>query len=193
MVTKRFFKTSWDSLLFQSLIIAALGLDIYACIVSTHNVMVKNSIGENGIGIFAMIVFYLGIPIIIYLETTFIFGPIKLESTRICTNGDKRVFKEKIQYPASVEYTDIKGVTIIPIRKNSNGGSAQLARPIPYLCVETKKGKKVRFGLHFMSTRTVQKLLVGLHERCLKFNNDTDINVEKLINDFSEARWATKE
>lgn len=140
-----------------------------------------------------MVVFYLGIPLLLYLEATFLLGPIRLETDRISTCGDKRIGREKIQYPASVEYADIAEVAIIPIRKNSRGGHAQLARPIPYLYIKTKRRKNVRFALHFMSAKSVRILLIDLRARCIDVGCDVKVEVDSLMADFSKARWATKE
>ena len=120
-------------------------------------------------------------------------GNIVLEEKRIYCGGDNRPGRDKIQFKTSVEYKDIRKIGIVPLRKRSNGTSKSLMRPIPYLLIETNKGKNVLFGLHFMSSKTVKKMIDDLLKRCGQINNIIEIDSTKLLDDFEKAKFAINE
>lgn len=193
MVTKRFFRLSLDSIFFQAILLAGFGFDVYACVVSTIQVISFWGKGDNGLGVFVMVIFYLGIPMIGYLESTFLVGLIRLEPDGIMNKGDNRIGRDKIQYPAYVRYEEITSVSIVPYQKASNGKYASMVRPVPFLFVVNAKGKTMRFSLHFMSVKTIQRLLEDLQKNLGISGCKAQIDVETLLRDFKEARFATKE
>lgn len=192
MRTKRFFKFSFDSLFFQAVIFAALVGCIYVLTRITGVVFVDMPPDERWKGILFYILFVLSVPTLLYFESTFWVGVIHLEDKRIRSRGDNRLPKEKIQYPASVEYKDIAEISISPLRKNSKGDYLSLSRPLPYLCIRKKNGKWVRFSLHFMSRATVRRLLEDLQNRCASTGIGVSMNLNELLTDFMNARWAIK-
>lgn len=187
-----YFRTSLSSIILQTIVLVALCFDIFACAVSTYALLKIWTREQCVLGILGMTIFYLGIPLILYIESTFLFGNIRLESNRVFNNGDKRFPKEKIQFRASVDYIDITSISIIPLNKNSKGESLFLLRPIPFLCLKTNN-RSMRFSLHFMSSRTVRKLLLELSRRCKAVGNQISINVDSLLKDFLNSRLSITE
>lgn len=192
MKTKYFFKTSFDSLFFQAVIIAAFVGCIYIIIKITKVVFIDMPPSERWKGILIYALFTLSLPMFAYYESTFFIGIVLLDDKRILSRGDNRFKKEKIQYPASVEYKDIIEISILPLKKNSRGEYLRLTRPIPYLCIKTKSGKWKNFSLHFMSRMTVKHLLKELKRRCVSANNMVPMDLDRLMIDFSNSRWSTK-
>lgn len=121
----------------------------------------------------------------------FVLGLIRLDSTRLYNRGN--IGKNKTQYPASVDFIDISSISIEPLRKKSNGAKDNSIRPIAYLCVHTKQDKTVLFALYLMSARTVRKLIVELAKRCEISGNKIEVNIDSLMKDFRDARFAIKE
>lgn len=188
---KRYFRNSFGSLIFQAIIICGLLLDIYASILCTVILSVNGINSDTDVLIFAIFVFYLGIPMLIYTELTFLIGNIILNNQSIYTKGDIKYGRDKIQYQALINYTDIVNIEIVPLRLNSKGKYIYLSRPIPYLVLTNEKGKKSRFGLYLMSKKMVNCLLNDLLEKC-KENNAIQFDVDKLMKDFSLASIAVK-
>ena len=193
MKRMRFCRTSFDSLFFQAVIIAAFAGSIYVLIRIFKVVFFDLPSDERWKGILVYTLFVLSLPMLVYLESTFWKGTIRLEESGIRSHGDNRLPREKIQYPASVEYQEIVDISILPLRKDSRGRYLRLARPIPYLCIRNKAGKCVRFSLHFMSRPTVRRLLEELQNRLGSADNQIPMDLDKLMRDFTNARWATKE
>ena len=77
---KRYFRNSFGSLIFQAIIICGLLLDIYASILCTVILSVNGINSDTDVLIFAIFVFYLGIPMLIYIELTFLIGDIILNN-----------------------------------------------------------------------------------------------------------------
>lgn len=139
---KRYFRASFGSLILQTITICGLLLDIYASILCTI-ILVANGINnDNDVLILAIFVFYLGIPMFIYMELTFLIGDIILNNQSIYTKGDIKYGRDKIQYQALIDYADIVNIEIVPLRLNSKGKYIYLSRPLPYLVLTNKKGKK---------------------------------------------------
>ena len=128
----------------------------------------------------------------IYTLTTFYKGIVCLEKDKIVSYGDNRVGRSKFQYPAFANYTDIKDVRVLALSRKSDGSSALIARPIPYLVISTNK-RDVRFAIYMMRKETVRQLLTDLVNRCNSVNNYLTFDVEQLVEDFSKAVWATEE
>lgn len=95
---KRYFRNSFGSLIFQAIIICGLLLDIYASILCTVILSVNEINSDTDVLIFAIFVFYLGIPMLIYTELTFLIGNIILNNQSIYTKGDIKYGRDKIQY-----------------------------------------------------------------------------------------------
>lgn len=188
---KRYFRNSFGSLIFQAIIICGLLLDIYASILCTVILSINGINSDTDVLIFAIFVFYLGIPMLIYIELTFLIGNIILNNQSIYTKGDIKYGRDKIQYQALINYTDIVNIEIVPLRLNSKGKYIYLSRPLPYLVLTNKKGKKIRFVLCFMSKKMVNCLLNDLLEKC-KENNTIQFDVDKLMKVFSLASIAVK-
>lgn len=139
---KRYFRNSFESLILQIITICGLLLDIYASILCTVILSVNGINSDTDVLIFAIFVFYLGIPMLIYTELTFLIGNIILNNQSIYTKGDIKYGRDKIQYQALINYTDIVNIEIVPLRLNSKGKYIYLSRPLPYLVLTNKKGKK---------------------------------------------------
>lgn len=193
MVKKTYFKASVSSLLLQAVILAGLALDIFFLIFFAIGLTKVKENSDLATGIVLTVIFGLGLFIIGYLESNFLVGNIVLEEKRIYCSGDNRFGRDKIQYKASVEYKDIKKIEIVPLRKRSNGTNKTLMRPIPFLSIETKKGKRVLFGLHFMSSKAVGNMINNLMARCEQVDNKIEADPIKLLEDFKKARLAIEE
>ena len=147
---------------------------------------------DIGINIFLIIVLFLGGLTFIYTLTTFYKGIVCLEKDKIVSYGDNRVGRSKLQYPAFANYTEIKDVRVLALSRKSDGSSALIARPIPYLVISTSK-RDVRFAIYMMRKETVRQLLTDLVDRCNLVNNYLTFDAEQLVKDFSKAVWATEE
>lgn len=189
---KYYYRLSIVYLFLNAFLISCLILDIYFCIDLTKTLITAGSTDNSSALIFATIVLYLAIPFPIYGELVLIIGNIQLNPQGICIRGDLKNSREKLQYPTSVYYSDIADVSIVALQRNSKGQFVAISRPIAYLVIIDKKGKKHRFGLYSMTKRTVRKLLVDLLHMCQE-NNSVNFDVEKLVKDFSVARFAMEE
>ena len=189
---KRYFKTSWDSLLLQAIILLGLGGTVYVLVQSIRMTLPHLAPENRWSGVLLLFILSFGLALLAYLEATFWVGAITLEEKCIRTRGDIRLPNEKIQYKASVDYERILEVSIIPLRRDSKNRNVRASRPFPYLCVTKARGRTL-FALHFMSSATVRSMLTELNKRCLAAGNDIAMDVDKLMSDFSKARWATKE
>lgn len=192
MKKKYYYRLSIVYLFLNAFLVSCLILDIYFCIDLTKALISAGSTDNSGALIFATIVLYLAIPFTIYGELVLIIGNIQLNPQGICIRGDLKNSREKLQYPTSVNYSDIVDVSIVALQRNSKGQFVAISRPIAYLVIIDKKGKKHRFGLYSMTKRTVRNLLVDLLHMCQE-NNSANFDVEKLVKDFSVARFAMEE
>lgn len=191
-MVKKFPRFSLTSIILQIITIAFIILSIYFCFICTRGVIIDAINGKlEGIAIFASIIYFIGIILFINIELTFLIGNIILSDTSISVKGDIRFHKRKIQFPTSINYKDIANIEIVALRKNSNGKQILLSRPIPYLVLTNKKGNKFRFGLHFMSKKTVNLLLITLLDKCTEVGG-IHFDVTKLMSDFLNARLAMK-
>ena len=191
-MVKRFFRFSIDSVILQLITIFFVVGGLYFAVLSTRETVNEIIQGElKPIAIFATVVFYLGSFLFVYVELTFLIGNICLDVEKISVRGDIKYGREKLQYPTSIKYIDIANVEIVALKKNSKGQSALLSRPIPYLVITNKKGKKFRFGLHCMSKKTVKLLLEELLKKC-EIIGEIQYDVDTLYREFLEARLAVK-
>ena len=191
-MVKRFFRFSIDSIILQLITIFFVVGGLYFAVLSTRETVNEIIQGElKPIAIFATVVFYLGSFLFVYVELTFLIGNICLDVEKISVRGDIKYGREKLQYPTSIKYIDIANVEIVALKKNSKGQSALLSRPIPYLVITNKKGKKFRFGLHCMSKKTVKLLLEELLKKC-EIIGEIQYDVDTLYREFLEARLAVK-
>ena len=193
MKAKRYFRTSLDSLFYQVVTLAALSGAAYILILVPG---IDHSAWTSRDWVISVVIYVfvaLSCPVLAYLLSTFWTGSIRLDDKRIRNRGDNRLPREKIQYPASVDYEDIVKIEIAPLRRNSKNGYLRLARPIPYLRIKRQNGETALFALHFMSRGTVRRLLADLQSRLAPLEHGASINVSQLLDDFSRARWATKE
>ena len=190
MVTKTFFRISVSSIIYQAITIVFFGFGIFFSILAINYLISTKDTTKTGFVVFLIVALLSGTFASLYIETTFIIGNIKLEGKQVANYGDRRMKREKIQYPAFAKYEEIRGLTIVSLGTASNGGKANLIRPIPFLVLELKNGKKARFALHFMSSRTVRKLLIELDFRCKSLNNQICLNIEELMKDFAKAKFA---
>lgn len=193
MKKKYYFRLSFGSLFLQSILISAFILVTYYAIYFTYALIIVGSKDDFTAVIIMTIVFYLGIPMIIHGELTFLIGNVQLNSQGICIRSDLKHGNEKLQYPTSINYPDIAEVTVKALKRNSKGQFVPISRPVPYLVILDKKGKKYRFGIYMMTKRAVRRLLVDLLDMCQKSNNDVHFDIEKLVKDFSAARFAVIE
>ena len=191
-MVKRFFRFSIDSVILQLITIFFVVGGLYFAVLSTRETVNEIIQGElKPIAIFATVVFYLGSFLFVYVELTFLIGNICLDVEKISVRGDIKYGREKLQYPTSIKYIDIANVEIVALKKNSKGQSALLSRPIPYLVITNKKGKKFRFGLHCMSKKIVKLLLEELLKKC-EIIGEIQYDVDTLYREFLEARLAVK-
>lgn len=191
-MVRRYFRFSIDSVILQLITIFFVVGGLYFAVLSTRETVNEIIQGElKPIAIFATVVFYLGSFLFVYVELTFLIGNICLDVEKISVRGDIKYGREKLQYPTSIKYIDIANVEIVALKKNSKGQSALLSRPIPYLVITNKKGKKFRFGLHCMSKKTVKLLLEELLKKC-EIIGEIQYDVDTLYREFLEARLAVK-
>lgn len=191
-MVRRYFRFSIDSVILQLITILFVVGGLYFAVLSTRETVNEIIQGElKPIAIFATVVFYLGSFLFVYVELTFLIGNICLDVEKISVRGDIKYGREKLQYPTSIKYIDIANVEIVALKKNSKGQSALLSRPIPYLVITNKKGKKFRFGLHCMSKKTVKLLLEELLKKC-EIIGEIQYDVDTLYREFLEARLAVK-
>lgn len=191
-MVRRYFRFSIDSVILQLITIFFVVGGLYFAVLSTRETVNEIIQGElKPIAIFATVVFYLGSFLFVYVELTFLIGNICLDVEKISVRGDIKYGREKLQYPTSIKYIDIANVEIVALKKNSKGQSALLSRPIPYLVITNKKGKKFRLGLHYMSKKTVKLLLEELLKKC-EIIGEIQYDVDTLYREFLEARLAVK-
>ena len=193
MDKKRYFRTSVSSIILQSITITFCGASFYFFgffLIGMIKLGKENP--DIGINIFLIIVLFLGGLTFIYTLTTFYKGIVCLEKDKIVSYGDNRVGRSKFQYPAFANYTDIKDVRVLALNRKSDGSSALIVRPIPYLVISTDK-RDVRFAIYMMRKETVRQLLTDLVDRCNLVNNYLTFDAEQLVKDFSKAVWATEE
>jgi len=141
--------------------------------------------------IFKIILSYISPFVFAYFVIISYCGNITLNSTSIYVKNDPKKFGsrlclEKIQYRASVKYSDIENIKIVSLRTNSKKKPVHFQ--VPYLVIANKKGKKVLFGLYFMTKRSVNSLLIELIKRVKATNKDFDADINKLVEDFSKVR-----
>ena len=137
-----------------------------------------------------VIIFYIGIPLSIYLMAENFCGVTRMDDTSISNPGDKLVGNYKIQYPASVKYVDVKDVDIEYLVTNSKGEGAPVVRKIPFLTIAKKDHKKTRFCLCSLRSKTVNCLLNDLQKHCHDCGNDIVIPIDELMEKFSK-RFST--
>lgn len=191
-MVKRFFRFSIDSVILQLITIFFVAGGLYFAVLITRETVNEIIQGElKPIAIFATVVFYLGSALFVYVELTFLIGNICLDVKKISVRGDIKYGREKLQYSTSINYVDIVNVEIVPLKKNSKGQSALLPRPIPYLVITNEKGKKFRFGLHFMSKKSVKSVLNELSKKTEEIKG-SQFDSAKLFNDYLNARLAVK-
>ena len=75
---KKYFRNSLASLVYQVIIIMGLILDIYYSYICTMNIINGILCDTLLLTVIVITVFYLGIPILIYLELVFLVGNISL-------------------------------------------------------------------------------------------------------------------
>ena len=191
-MVRRYFRFSIDSVILQIITLLFVFTGLYFAILTTREIINKFIQGDFKTNLlFISIVYYLGSMLFVYVELTFLIGNICLDVEKIWVCGDIRYGREKLQYPTSINYVDIVNVEIVPLKKNSKGQSALLHRPIPYLVITNKKGKKFRFGLHFMSKKSVKSVLNELSKKTKEIKG-FQFDSAKLFNDFLNARLAVK-
>ena len=186
---KTYFKASISSVIFQTLLTIGMVLYVIFFVILLNSVLYSDNVEKMGFAAYLLMsILAIGLLLSLYLELTFLIGNIKTNGKRIYTKGDIRMPREKLQYPESVNFDDISEIHIVALNKRSNGKNAYLTRPIPYLLIKTKSNKTKRFALSFMSKKTVLVLLNDLKEKI-----EIDINIDKLIKDFTEARFSVFE
>lgn len=193
MKKKYYYRLSPVYLFFHVFLIFVLIVAVYNAITLTHALLTVVTDDDPTVIIIVTIIFYLGIPMTIHGELTLLIGNVQLNSQGICIRSDLKHGNEKLQYPTSINYPDIAEVTVKALKRNSKGQFVPISRPVPYLVILDKKGKKYRFGLYSMTKRAVRRLLVDLLDMCQKSNNDVHFDIEKLVKDFSAARFAVIE
>lgn len=189
---RRFFRFSIDSVILQIITLLFIFAGFYFAVLTTREIISEFSQGKiKTILLFISIVFYIGSILFVYVELTFLIGNICLDVEKIFVRGDIKIGREKLQYPTYVNYIDIANVEIVALKKNSKGLSASLLRPIPYLVITSKKEKKYRFGLYFMSKKSVKNLLNELSKKTEEIQ-DFRFDSAKLFKDYLNARLAVK-
>lgn len=182
MKRKIYFKTSAFSLIIQAIIVIFLLLDIFLAIFFTFGVLTFNFKFdfEKQVATVFVVIFYISIIPLTYLELTFLLGNIILGKNKIYTHGDFKLGVFKTQHHAEMKYDDIKKVAVMALRRDSRGKYKQTLKPLPYILVESKNGRQVLFSLRYMSVKTVKKLLDELSNRC----SGPAINVHQLVKEF---------
>lgn len=192
MVVKRYYRLSWEYILMLILALGMVGWNVLGCVLAwVHKFYITRCI------VF-MIILHVGLVLFGYylcdiVVSMFYSGTIRLEQTRICCSKEMKRLDEIVQYPATAEYADIKEISILPLSRNSNGKKMNLSRPLAYLCIKTSKRKIARFNLYGMRRKSVRNLLEELKRRCEESGNSITIDVDKMVNDYAEARWSVSE
>ena len=182
MRRKCYFKTSKSSLIAQAIIVTSLLLDIFLSVLFTFGALTFNFKYdfEKQVATVFVVIFYIGIIPLTYLELTFLLGNIYLGKNKIFTRGDFKLGICKTQYHSEMKYEEIKKVAVLALRRDSRGKYKQTSKPLPYMFLESKNGRQVLFSLRFMSVRTVNHLLDELSNRC----SGPAINVNQLVKEF---------
>lgn len=194
MVVKRYYRLSWEFILMLILSLGMFGFDAFGCVAAwVHKFYIA---GVRGIVV--MIVLHVGLALFgcslcDTIASMFYFGTIRLEQTQIYCSKEKNKLEEIVQHPTSAEYADIKEMYILPLNRDSNGKKKNFSRPLPYLCIKTSKRKITRFMLYGMRRKSVRNLLEELRRRCEESGNSITIDVDKMVNDYAEARWSVSE
>ena len=89
-----------------------------------------------------------------------------------------------------MKYENIVKIDIELLKRNSKGNYIALTRPLPFLVLSSNKGRKAYFGLHFMSKKTVYRLLIDLVEKC--DNKEVLFDIDNMMKTFNESKFSTK-
>lgn len=180
-MVKRYFRFSIASIFVQLFSLFLIAACIYYSFMGTREIINELTQGTYEVDVLIVtIIFYLGIPLCIYLELTFLIGNICLKINSICICGDIKIGSDKIQYPAEINYVDIEDIEIDYLWSDSRGKAALLSRPVPYLILTNKKGKIFLFGLYLMSRRTVKAMLNDLLKKCIEVDG-IQFDIDKLM------------
>lgn len=114
---------------------------------------------------------------------------IKIFEQAIYTKGEFRLFKsDRIQYKIQINYTDIEDIKIISSTRNSKNQVLHInliASPISkFLEFKIKSGKLKRVWINFFTKIQVERLLKTLIDRIKSVNPETQLSVEKIMEDW---------
>lgn len=188
-----FLRLSFMSILEQLFFIFLLIMTIkYGVVSSTIKLISECKDGNfDGHLILKTIIYYSGMLLFAYYLIIFYIGNITLNSTCIYVKNDLHTYgyrrKERLQYNASIKYSNIKSIEIISLRTDSRKKKVLVSGKIPYLVIENKNGRHVYFGLHRMTKRCVKSLLIELIKRIKETNKDFKADINKLLDDFSKS------
>ena len=114
---------------------------------------------------------------------------IKIFEQVIYTKGEFRLFKsDRIQYKTEINYIDIEDIKIISSNHDSRNQVLHInlfASPISkFLEFKIKSGKLKRVWINFFTKKQVEKLLKTLIDRIKSVNLETQLSVEKIMEDW---------
>ena len=114
---------------------------------------------------------------------------IKIFEQAIYTKGEFRLFKsDRIQYKTQIKYIDIEDIKIISSTRNSKNQVLHInliASPISkFLEFKTKSGKLKRIWINFFTKKQMERLLKTLIDRIKSVNPETQLSVEKIMEDW---------
>ena len=136
-----------------------------------------------------LIVFLVGSVIFICETIVYFSYNIKILDNEIYTKGEFRLFKsERIQYKTLINYADIEDIKIISSNHDSRNQVLHInliASPISkFLEFKTKSGKLKRIWINFFTKKQIERLLNVLIDRIKSVNPETQLSVEKIMEDW---------
>ncbi len=136
-----------------------------------------------------LIVFLVGSVIFICETIVYFSYNIKILDNEIYTKGEFRLFKsERIQYKTLINYADIEDIKIISSNHDSRNQVLHInliASPISkFLEFKTKSGKLKRIWINFFTKKQMERLLKTLIDRIKSVNPETQLSVEKIMEDW---------
>ena len=127
--------------------------------------------------------------VLIYDSLTWFSYKICLFDEKIYTKCHLTLFKsDRIQYKTLINYADIEDVKIISSTRNSKNQVLHInliASPISkFLEFKTKSGKLKRIWINFFTKKQIERLLNALIDRIKSVNPETQLSVEKIMEDW---------
>lgn len=176
---KSFFPHSFTWILYLLLITSFIALAIFS--------MITSFISSNYL---ISIVSFLTFVFLTYqLYVMIVSYKISINDKAIYTSGDKFQKIEKVQYPCSVNFSEISDIKIIASPKNSLNKQIQLrwissTLPKKYLEFTLLDGQKKRIWINQYTKKQIIKLLNIIIVNIKKNDNPNNFNLDKIMEDW---------